>query len=68
MSKSKSWQTEFYIRGIAIGTEEFDATLTVEESRLIASAFVKWLQKRYPSKKVMELVVGIGRDSRDGWT
>ena len=25
---------------------------------------MKWLQKRYPSKKVTELVVGIGRDSR----
>ena len=64
MSKIKELQLSSDIRGIAIGTEEFDATLTVEESRLIASAFVKWLQKRYPSKKVMELVVGIGRDSR----
>ena len=25
---------------------------------------MKWLQKRYPSKTVTELVVGIGRDSR----
>ena len=64
MSKIKELQLSSDIRGIAIGTEEFDATLTVEESRLIASAFVKWLQKRYPSKKVTELVVGIGRDSR----
>ena len=64
MSKIKELQLSSDIRGIAIQTEEFDATLTVEESRLIASAFVKWLQKRYPSKKVTEFVVGIGRDSR----
>ena len=64
MSKIKELQLSSDIRGIAIQTEEFDATLTVEESRLIASAFVKWLQKRYSSKKVTELVVGIGRDSR----
>ena len=63
MSKIKELQLSSDIRGIAIETEEFDATLTVEESRLIASAFVKWLQKRYPSKVVTELVVGIGRDS-----
>ena len=64
MSKINELQLSSDIRGIAIATEEFDATLTVEESRLIASAFVKWLQKRYPSKTVTELVVGIGRDSR----
>ena len=64
MSKIKELQLSSDIRGIAIGTEEFDATLTVEESRLIASAFVKWLQKRYPSEVVTELVVGVGRDSR----
>ena len=64
MSKIKELQLSSDIRGIAIATEEFDATLTVEESRLIASAFVKWLQKRYPSKNISELIVGIGRDSR----
>ena len=64
MSKINELQLSSDIRGIAIATEEFDATLTVEESRLIASAFVKWLQKRYPSKTLTELVVGIGRDSR----
>ena len=52
MSKIKELQLSSDIRGIAIATEEFDATLTVEESRLIASAFVKWLQKRYPSKNI----------------
>lgn len=64
MSKIKELQLSSDIRGIAIATKEFDATLTVEESRLIASAFVKWLQKRYPSKKITELIIGIGRDSR----
>ena len=59
MSKINELQLSSDIRGIAIATEEFDATLTVEESRLIASAFVKWLQKRYPSKTVTELVVGL---------
>ena len=32
MSKIKELQLSSDIRGIAIGTEEFDATLTVEES------------------------------------
>ena len=64
MSKIKELQLSSDIRGIAIATKEFDATLTVKESRLIASAFVKWLQKRYPSKNISELIVGIGRDSR----
>ena len=40
MSKIKELQLSSDIRGIAIATKEFDATLTVEESRLIARAFV----------------------------
>ena len=39
MSKINELQLSSDIRGIAIATEEFDATLTVEESSLIASAF-----------------------------
>ena len=64
MSKINELQLSSDIRGIAIETEEFDATLTVEESRLIASAFVKWLQKRYPSKNGDGISCWIGRDSR----
>ena len=38
MSKIKELQLSSDIRGIAIATKEFDATLTVEESRVISSA------------------------------
>lgn len=53
------------IRGVAIATEEFPATLTPEAMTQIANGIVYWLRKNDEEKYLAgKLMLGIGQDSR----
>lgn len=53
------------IRGVAITTEEFPATLTPEAMTQIANGIVYWLRKNDEEKYLAgKLMLGIGQDSR----